>query len=125
MKALRSIIPFLCATTLWISAIGASASGSPQGQDRVFRVINDTSSPVVHLYFENADEGNTGQDLLGFHNTLEVDHFLNFAVPGTFSCLFDIKAVLQDGRSMTQRNFDTCKETNWKIRDQMQDEMQP
>jgi hypothetical protein len=87
-----------------------------ESEDRVVKVINETSAPIYHLYISNVDQGRWGPDQLGILQTIDSDHYRVFDMDdGSGHCLFDIQAVLSDGRKATTRNFNVCTQSTWTV----------
>ena|SRR5271154_878144 len=87
-----------------------------QSENRVVKIVNESSAPIYHLYVSNVGEDNWGLDQLGIYQTIDSDRYRVFNMDdGTGYCMFDLKAVLSDGREAIRRNFNVCRESSWTI----------
>lgn len=96
--ALCSIF-FVSATT----SIGAFAA------DRVVTIINETGYTIVEFYGSNAGTNSWEEDILG-NNVLS--HNASVQVDfddGTGHCMFDFRAIFEDGDILVQERVDVCK----------------
>ena len=95
------------------------AMSSPaNAQNRVVKVVNDASAPIYHLYVTNVGDPDWGPDQLGAYQTIGSDHYRVFNMDdGTNYCMFDLRAVLSDGRVAVRRNFNVCTESSWTVTD--------
>jgi hypothetical protein len=93
------------------------ASSTPaHAQSRVVEIINDASTPVYHLYVTNVGDSDWGPDQLSAFETIGSYHYRVFNMDdGSGYCLFDLRAVLSDGRVAIRRNFNVCAESSWTI----------
>lgn len=113
MTFLRSKLMLLAIAVFAFSAIAAKAQS---GENRVVRVINEASSPIYHLYVSNVDQENWGPDQLGLFESIDSDHYMTFNMDdGSGHCLFDIKAVLRDGRTAVTRRLNVCTMDTWTV----------
>ena len=99
-----------------VFALSALAAHAQSGENRVVRVVNEASSPIYHLYVSNVDENNWGPDQLGLFESIDNDHYRTFNMDdGSGHCLFDIKAVLRDGRYAITRRLNVCTQDSWTV----------
>ena len=118
MKIQRSIFALLIAVGLMMGALSAAAASSNDRENRAVKVINEASSPVFHLYVSNVDQNNWGPDQLSLFETIGYNRYMAFNMDdGSGHCMFDIKAVLKDGRFAIRRNFNVCTEGSWTVTD--------
>ena len=114
MKLHGKLFAAVAVACLMLSACMAHA----QGENRAIRVINRSSSVIFHLYFSNVDRSTWGPDQLGFFGTISVNHYEDFNVDdGSGHCLYDIRAVLSDGRVAETRNVNVCTNDSWTVYD--------
>lgn len=100
---------------LMLSALAARGQDS---ENRVVKVLNEASAPVSHLYISNVDQPGWGQDQLGLFEFIFVDHYRMFNMDdGSGHCLYDIMAVLSDGRKAVTRRFNVCTNDSWTVVD--------
>lgn len=101
----------LCATVTF----DASAQSH---ENRMVRVVNRSSSTIQYLYASNVDEDRWGWDVLGLFQVIAPDHYLDIDMDdGTGHCLFDLKAVLADGREAVSRSVNVCTNESWTVYD--------
>jgi len=85
-------------------------------QNRVVKVVNEASAPIYHLYVTNVGDPDWGPDQLGDDESIGFDRYRVFNMDdGTGYCIFDLKAVLSDGRVAIRRSFNVCSEPSWTI----------
>jgi hypothetical protein len=115
MKFHRSIFTLVMIACLMLGGLAAKAS-SNDSENRHVKVANEASSPILHLYISNVDEENWGPDQLGDYAIIGYDRYRIINMDdGTGHCLFDIKAVLSDGRYAVRRNFNVCTMNSWTV----------
>lgn len=113
MTFLRSKLMLLAIAVL---AFGAIVAQAQSGENRVVRVINEASSPIYHLYVSNVDQENWGPDQLGLYESIDTNHYMAFNMDdGSGHCLFDIKAVLRDGRTAITHRLNVCTMDTWTV----------
>lgn len=107
-----------------LAVVGAALSGlaaraqSNDNENRVVKVINRASDPIYHLYISNVDENSWGPDQLGYFEWIGTNRYRNFNMDdGTGHCLYDIKAVLSDGREAIQSHFNVCSSSSFSVVD--------
>jgi hypothetical protein len=94
----------------------AAIAQSRDGENRVVKVVNETSRPIYHLYVSNVDTEYWGADQLGLLETIDPNHYMKFNMDdGTGHCLYDIKAVVSDGKYAVRRHFNVCTGESWTI----------
>lgn len=87
-------------------------------QNRAVKIVNEASTPIYHLYVTNVGDDDWGPDQLGAFETIGYDRYRIFNMDdGTGYCMFDLKAVLSDGRVAIRRNFNVCRESSWTVTD--------
>lgn len=85
------------------------------GRDRRVVVVNDTSTVLRELYGSDVRHDTWEEDVLG-SNVLGAGESINVNFDdGDCGCNFDLKAVFVDGEEATQRDFNVCRESTWRI----------
>lgn len=101
-----------------LSFVSLTAAYLHAQEDRHIRVINHASSAIRYLYATNVDRDRWGYDLLGPLNIISPGYYEDFNMDdGTGHCLYDMKAVLFDGRTATSHNFNACTNSTWTVTD--------
>ncbi|HEY5072226.1 MAG TPA: hypothetical protein VII63_09355 [Caulobacteraceae bacterium] len=93
---------------------GSALAQSNDGQNRHVKIINETSHTMVHFYASNVNTESWEEDILG-RDVLRVggDVVINID-DGTGHCLFDFKAVFDDGDALVRRNVNVCRVTTYR-----------
>jgi hypothetical protein len=114
MKRVRNV----AASVVLLSLAGLSSTVVQAQENRHVRVINRASSSIRYLYASNIDRNDWEEDLLGDFRVIAPDHYIDASIDdGTGHCLFDLKAVLYDGRTAVTRNFNVCTNDTWTVTD--------
>jgi hypothetical protein len=99
-----------------ISASG-TASAAPDGKNRKVTVENLSSQTVRELYASPITAKSWEEDLLG-KRTLTAGQSISANIDnGTNQCLYDLKAVLANGKALEQRRINVCAASKWVIGD--------
>ena len=99
-------------------ALGLTALWAQSSENRYVRVINRASSPIRYLYASNVDRPTWEEDILGPLRMIATDHYVDVNIDdGSGHCLYDLRAVLFDGRTATTRNVNVCTEGSWTVTD--------
>ena len=99
------IYRIISAACLASAALIASATAA---QDRHVTVINETRHTMVNFYASNIGRETWEEDILG-QDTLVPGQSVRINVDdGTEACLFDFKAVFDDGDSLVRRRINVC-----------------
>lgn len=116
MKIIRSFFVGLLIASVLLGAPLAQAQ-SNDSENRMVQVINRSSSTIFHLYVSNKDNTGWGPDQLGIFGIISPGYYRNFNMDdGTGHCIFDIKAVLQNGREAVSR-LNVCTTNSWAVTD--------
>ena len=113
-RAIRLAVLALAGSAgLWAGQASAACS---DGRDRNVTVVNQTVLTVRELYGSPAtsptwEEDVLGADVLPVGQSVRVDWD-----DDSCECVYDLKAVLSDGREVIARRFNVCTETSWRIR---------
>ena len=114
MKRIRTItvsVVILCLSGLINTALQAQ-------ENRRVRVINRASSPIRYLYASNVDRGTWEEDILGPLRVIASGNYMDVNIDdGSGHCLYDVRAVLYDGREAVTRNLNVCTSGSWTVTD--------
>ena len=93
--------------TALVASIGLAAAPA-NAQDRQVEVINETTRAIVQFYASNVERGTWEEDILG-ENVLPVGQSANINIDdGTGACVFDFKAVFEDGQELVRNGVNVC-----------------
>jgi len=99
-------------------AIMGTASADAQGLDRRIRVINHTSKRIVALYASPVDHyADYNPDMMHGRFLPVGGSIIADIDDGTGYCLYNIKAVLADGRTAESDALNVCTLVNWVVND--------
>ena len=94
-------------------------------QDRRMDVINDTDRVVLNFYATNSSIKNWGRDLLG-KDVIDPKQSYRFDFnDGTGRCMFDLRAVLDNGRVFERYRVNVCTASSWRLFGQGADDARP
>jgi hypothetical protein len=106
LQAATAIAVFAAASLL--TATNASA------EDRRVRIINETRFTIVRFYASNVGENDWEEDILG-RDVLSPGQSVTVNVDdGTGYCLYDFKAVFDDGDELVRSRIDVCKISSYR-----------
>ena len=90
-----------------VALVGLAAA--PAGaQDRHVQIINETRHTIVEFYASNIGRNTWEEDILG-DDVLPVGQSININIDdGTDACLYDFKAVFDDGDELVRNRIDVC-----------------
>jgi hypothetical protein len=94
-----------------IGSANAAATDATTGKapdDPSFRLFNRAAVPVTELYATPSGAGNWGQNRLD-GGGLAPDKTQMFALPHDGNCIYDLKVVFADKRSLERKRTDLCK----------------
>ena len=98
-------------------AVSGSAKAAPDGKNRKVTVENLSSQTVRELYASPITSTIWEEDLLG-QRTLTAGQSISANIDnGTNECLYDLKAVLANGKAVEQRKINVCAAAKWVIGD--------
>lgn len=105
MNMLRKLaISFLVAVAALIGLAAAPAAA----QDRNVRIVNETRHTMVEFYASNIGRDTWEEDILG-QDVLQVGQSVNINIDdGTGACLYDFRAVFDDGDELVRNRIDVC-----------------
>lgn len=97
-------ISFIVAAVALVGLAAAPAIA----QDRHVLLINETRHAIVEFYASNIGRDTWEEDILG-EDVLPVGQSVNINIDdGTEACLYDFKAVFDDGDSLVRNRIDVC-----------------
>jgi hypothetical protein len=96
------------------SLLGASAASA---EDRRVRIINETSHTIVRFYASNVGRNSWEEDILGRSVLRPGESVVVNVDDGSGYCLFDFKAVFDDGDELTRSRVDVCKISSYRYRE--------
>ena len=101
------ILPRMAAVLVWLAApLGGPAQA--QALDRQVRIVNATSSEIVELYGSRVD-ARTPRNILG-EATLPSGASMDVDFDdGSGYCLFDFRAVFDDGAVLERKRVNICE----------------
>ena len=96
-------------TALAALALAAMTAAPAFALDRQVRIVNNTGYTIVEFYGSNKgskswEEDILGRDVLGSGQSVNI----NFN-DGTGYCMFDFKAVFNDGDVVTSKDINICE----------------
>ncbi|GGE36312.1 hypothetical protein [Actibacterium pelagium] len=97
------------ALTALSAAITLSVAAPAQALDRKVKIINETTYDMVRFYGSNIgredwEEDILGSDILGAGDAI----IINFD-DGSGYCMFDFKAVFEDGDELIRKRVNVCE----------------
>ena len=85
------------------------ASAPAVAEDRRVRIINDTRHTMVRFYASNSSRTNWEEDILG-QRVLPAGQSVMINIDdGSGACLFDFKAVFDDGDVLIRNQINVCQ----------------
>lgn len=94
-----------------------SASFAADSQNRRVNIINKRSHTIGRFSASNADENNWQEDILGSRVLQSGRAVLINIDDGTGHCLYDFKAVLEDGTSSIRKGVNVCRLASYRYTD--------
>jgi hypothetical protein len=89
---------------------------SAQRYDRRMVILNDTGRIIRELYATNTGTKYWGRDLLGQNVIPSGGRYLVDFNDGTGYCMFDFRAVLDNGRPIERYRVNVCEYSTWTVR---------
>ena len=106
--AARFIVGAAMATAALMSASASHA------EDRHVRIINETGHTMVSFYASNTATNSWQEDILG-RETLPAGDDVEINIDdGTGHCLYDFKAVFDDGETLIKHNINVCETSSYR-----------
>jgi len=95
-------------------ATTALTPGLASAQDRRVKIINETRYTIVRFYASNVNATGWEEDILG-QSVLRPGQSVVINIDdGSGYCLFDFKAVFDDGDSLVRQRVDVCKISSYR-----------
>lgn len=111
MKALRIGISII------VLLFGIMYVQAAQAQDRRVYIINNTSATMTNFYASNINRSGWEEDILG-SDVLPSGSRIRINIDDRSGhCLFDLKAVFNNGTTATINNFNVCRMNSWTVTD--------
>lgn len=98
-----------------VGATVAVATATPAvAQDRRVRIINGTNHTMVRFYASNSSRTSWEEDILG-RKVLPAGQSVMVNIDdGSGACLYDFKAVFDDGDELTRGQVNVCQITEYR-----------
>lgn len=109
------VLILIAACALTLTTVPSARTAIPQ--DRRVRIINHATSSIYHFYASNIDSESWEEDILGDKVIPPGGSALVNIDDGTDHCLYDLKAVLRNGRYAVKRRFNVCTQSSWTVID--------
>lgn len=101
-----------------VVALIGLATAPADAQDRNVLVINETRHTIVEFYASNIGRETWEEDILG-EDVLPVGQSVNINFDdGTEACLYDFKAVFDDGDELVRNRIDVCSVGTYRYTEQ-------
>lgn len=100
---------------VWLATVSATTAFAQGRHDRRVDVINDTDRVVQSFYATNATIKNWGRDLLGQDVIPSKQSYRFDFNDGTGQCIFDLRAVLDNGRFFERYRVNVCTASSWRL----------
>lgn len=98
--------PAIGIVTAIVALIGLAAPAT--AQDRHVQLINETRHTIVAFYASNIGRDTWEENILG-EDVLPVGQSININFDdGSGACLYDFKAVFDDGDQLVRNRIDVC-----------------
>lgn len=92
-----------------VTAVTMLAAGQALAVDRHVRIHNDTGVTLYRFYSTNSNHPKWGKDVMGSSTLPSGSSMrLNFDNAQGY-CLFDFKAVFEDGTELVRQNVNVCE----------------
>lgn len=103
----KTFLTAMTAAAITLPFVSLTAK-SALAEDLQFTLVNNTSHPLAQFYLSHAGTNSWEEDLLG-SNVLPAGNQVTVNVAdGRTTCTYDIKGVLDDGRSVEHYAVDLC-----------------
>lgn len=84
--------------------------------DRRMYIVNDSGRTIMYFHATNKGVRNWGRDLLGQSVIQPGQRWLFNFNDGTGYCVFDFRAVLDNGRAIERYGINACQAVSWSVR---------
>ena len=105
----------LLLAAVWLAGLSAVTAFAQDRNDRRMDIINDTDRVVNSVYATNSTIKNWGRDLLGQDVIASKQSYRFDFNDGTSQCMFDLRAVLDNGRFFERYRVNVCTATSWRL----------
>ena len=95
-------------------ATTALTPGMASAEDRRVRVINETRHIIVRFYASNVNATSWEEDILGQQVLKPGQSVVMNIDDGSGYCLYDFKAVFDDGDALERKRIDVCKISSYR-----------
>ena len=100
---------------VWLASFSAITAFAQDRNDRRMDVINDTDRVVQSFHATNSTIKNWGRDLLGQDVIASKQSYRFDFNDGTGQCMFDLRAVLDNGRFFERYRVNVCTASSWRL----------
>ena len=91
-------------------------SAVAQSRDRRMVIVNESPRIIREFYATNTGVNSWGRDLLGQSVIHPGQRYIINFDDGTGYCMFDFRAVLDNGRPVERYRVNVCEYVSWTIR---------
>ncbi len=105
----------LLALAVWLAGFSAIPAFAQDRHDRRMDIVNDTDRVVNSFYATNSTVKNWGRDLLGQDVIASKQSYRFDFNDGTGQCIFDLRAVLDNGRFFERYRVNVCTAGSWRL----------
>ena len=95
-------------------ATTALTPGMASAEDRRVRVLNETRHIIVRFYASNVNATSWEEDILGQQVLKPGQSVVMNIDDGSGYCLYDFKAVFDDGDALERKRIDVCKISSYR-----------
>lgn len=96
------------------TALLAGATAAHAGEDRHVKIINETDHTMVRFYASNVAAKSWEEDILG-ETVLKPGQDVRINIDdGSGHCLYDFRAVFDDGQSLEKHNINVCEISSYR-----------
>jgi len=99
-----------------LSVVLTDAAVAQDRYDRRMHIVNNSNRTIMYFYATNKGVRNWGRDLLGQSVIRPGQRWLFNFNDRTGYCVFDFRAVLDNGRAVERYGINTCREVAWYVR---------
>jgi len=110
---MRKRLGLRCASAAALTVV-AVFMGVPTASARPVSIVNGTRTAMVALQIRRADEPEWRPDILN-HRPLGIQKEIGFEVGP--ACLFDVKAMFEDGHRISKQHVNLCKSPTYLMTD--------
>lgn len=100
---------------LMSAALLALSAVSAHAENRWVTVRNNTNFVMMEFYASNRDQPSWGRDWFGMDVLMNGEEKAFNLDDGSGYCIWDLKAVFDDGDEVITNGFNVCEEPYWTI----------